>query len=147
MASKQLFRDTVKAMALGEGAKARELNEQIPEADGEAYAIFVAAMFAGAVGHRFADDQSQQAIKQFVDEMRHDYRHATPRFKPLVMEGVLRVLFGEEHLLDDISPEDQLRSQFMAIRKIVDQSEHMKQRLDEYLTDAEILAAHWQNEE
>ncbi|ADD44059.1 hypothetical protein [Stackebrandtia nassauensis] len=143
MPSNQLFRETVKAMALGDGAKARELNEQIPDADREAYAIYVAAMFAGAAGHQFEADQSPEAIKRFVNEMRHDFRKADPPFQPLAMEGLFRVLFGEEHLLDEISPADQMRLQFLAIRKIVDQSDHMKQRLDDYLTDAETLAEQW----
>ncbi|MGH8792945.1 MAG: hypothetical protein ACRDXX_09895 [Stackebrandtia sp.] len=104
------------------------------------------AFFAGAAGHRFEHDQSHDAIHRFVSEARYDYRSADPPVKALVMEGLFRVLFGEEHLLNEISPEDQLRHQFLAIRKIVDQSEHMKERLDDYLADAETLARQWASE-
>ncbi|HZE40533.1 MAG TPA: hypothetical protein VE172_17160 [Stackebrandtia sp.] len=146
MGRNQLFRGVVKAVALGDGPKVRELNQQIADADREAYAVYVAAMFAGAAGHRFEHDQSHAAITKFVNEMRDDFRRADPPFKPLVMEGLLRVLFGEDHLLDEIAPADQLRHQFLAIRKIVDQSESMQANLDQYLTDAETLAAQWLSE-
>ena len=147
MADNELFRQVVKAMALGDGDRAQVLNREISPDDRESFHTYVTAMFAGAAAHRFEHDQSREAIDQFVNEMRHDYRKADPAFKPLVMEGLLRALFGEEHLIDEISPEDQLRTQFLAIRKIVDQSDHMRERLDDYLTDAQALAEHWSNED
>lgn len=146
MASKQLIRETVKALALGEGAKAKELNHQIPDSEREDYVIFVAAMFAGVIGHVFEQDQSREAVRQFVTRMTYAYRKADPPFKPLAMEALIRVLLGEEHLLDEVTPEDQLDLEILAIRMIVDQTPEVRDRLDDYLTDAETLAAHWQSE-
>ncbi|HEU5128814.1 MAG TPA: hypothetical protein VFU12_12570 [Glycomyces sp.] len=104
------------------------------------------AMFCGAIEHRFTADQSHAAIKRFVDEMRYDYRNVQPPVQALVAEGLIRAVFGEDHLLDEISGQDQLRYQLLALRKIVDQSAEMRDRLEDYLTDAETLAAQWQSE-
>lgn len=115
--------------------------------DMNGYNVFVTAMFCGAVEHRFEDDQSRDEISRFVEEMRYDYQNLTPALKPLTVEGLIRAVFGEEHLLDEIDPLEQFRHQLLATRKIVDQSDHMQQRIDDYLTDAETLTNEWLNAE
>ncbi|WP_155829780.1 hypothetical protein [Glycomyces tenuis] len=146
MANYPLFREVMRAAVSGDAKRAGELDDQITDADRNAYNIYVTALFCGALEHRFATDQSQAAIKRFVDEMRYDYRNAQPPIQALVVEGLIRAVFGEDHLLDEISGEDQLRYQLLALRKIVDQSPEMKSRLDDYLSDAETLAAELQSE-
>lgn len=141
-----LFRDTVKAMATGDTVTAGELTRRITPDDRDDYTLFVTAFFAVAIGHRFAADRSRDAIDHFVSEMRRDYKRAEPPFTPLAMEGLIRGLFGEEHLLDEISPESRLRCQFMAIRKIVEQSPEMKSRIDDFLADAQLLSRAWNSE-
>lgn len=143
MADFALFRDVMRAAALGDAERANQLDNRIEDADRSSYDIFVTAMFCGAVAHRFENDQSREAISRFVDEMRYDYRNAQPPVKPMAMEGTIRAVFGEEHLLDEIDGAEQLRHQFLAIRKIVHQSESMKSNLDGYLSDAEKLAREW----
>lgn len=142
-----LYRKTLKAAALGHAETANKLNEQMSDKDMNEYNVFVTAMFCGAVEHRFEDDQSRDAISRFVEEMRYDYRNLAPALKPLTVEGLIRAVFGEEHLLDEIDPLEQFRHQLLAIRKIVDQSDHMQQRIDDYLTDAETLTNEWLNAE
>ena len=143
MTTTALFRDIVKAFALGDTEQARRLDAQLTAEDRDAFNIFVTAMFFGAVGHRFENDDSREAIKAFVDEMRSEYADAQPPLKPLVIEGLIRAAFGEEYFLDEISPDEQLMFQFPIIHKIVTQSPHMQERLDDYLTDAGRLAAEW----
>ncbi|MGH8792944.1 MAG: hypothetical protein ACRDXX_09890 [Stackebrandtia sp.] len=147
MTNNELFRQVVKAMATGDRDRAIDLNKQVLDSDRRAYFIFVSAVFAGAVEHRFKDDRSHEAVVRFVNEMRHDFRNAEPPIKPLAVEGLIRALFGEDHFLDDIDSEDQFLSQYAVIRKIVDQSDHMKERFDDYLADAETLARQWASEE
>lgn len=146
MAVNPLFRQIARAMALGDGDRAKGLIADIPDHEGHAYHTYMTAVFSCAVEHRFKDDNSQEAIRRFVEEMRHDYRTAEPPLKAFAMEGLLRAFFGEEHLMDEISADDQLRCELLAIRKIVHQSTHMKEHLDDYLTDAEGLAAEWTSE-
>lgn len=147
MANTNLFRETMKAAALGDSAAALRLDSQIPDVERESYNIYVTAMFCCAVEHRFSQDRSHAAITQFVNEMRYDFREANPPIKPLMIEGLVRAVFGEEHFLDEISAVEQLRAQLLAIRKIVDQSEQMQERLDDYLKDAETLTIQWAAED
>lgn len=147
MENRALFRDIVKAAALGDLEKAERLDDEIPDVQREQFTTYLTAMFCGAIEHRFKDDQSREAVVRFVEEMRYDYRDAEPAIRPFVIEGVIRGVLGEEHLLEEISPQDQLLYQIPVIRKIVAQSPQMQERIDEYLTDAETLAAEWASED
>jgi hypothetical protein len=146
MTGNPLFRETMRASALGNADKATELYQQIPKSEVEQYNMFIVAFFAGALGVRFKDDHSLPAIKRFAEEMRYDYREANPPVKQLVIEGLIRGMLGEEQMFDEISAEDQYRTQLLAIRKIVGQSPEMQANLDSYLKDAETLVAEWQSE-
>ncbi|MGH8791382.1 MAG: hypothetical protein ACRDXX_01880 [Stackebrandtia sp.] len=143
MTTDVVHRDIMKAAALGDSETANQLYGQLTVEGRESYNIFVIAMFAGAMGVRFKDDQSLEAIRRFAAEMQYDYRDAEPPVKQLTVELVIRAMMGEEHLFEEISGEEQLRIQLLSIRKVVDQSEQMKARLDDHLTDAEALAAQW----
>jgi hypothetical protein len=146
MASNPLIRELIRAIAVGDGARMKELNQELPDADREDYVIRVAAMFAGVVGHLFEHDQSPEAVRDLVNKMAYAYRNANPPFKPLAMEALIRGLLGEEHLLDEVSEADQLDLEMLAIRMIVDQTPEIHTQIDAYLTDAEALATHWQSE-
>ncbi|WP_156926227.1 hypothetical protein [Glycomyces arizonensis] len=141
-----VFRETMRAAALGNAEEASRLYDQIPKSDLSDYHMFVVAFFAGALGVRFSEDQSIEAIKRFADEMRYDYRDVDPPVKQLVVEGLIRGMMGEEQLFDEITPEEQYRTQLLAIRKIVGQSPEMREKLDDYLADAGTLVAQWQSE-
>jgi hypothetical protein len=138
-----LFRRLAKAFALGDTEQAKRLDAEIPDGEREAYNVYVTAFLFGAVGHRFEDDHSLDAIKKFAAEMSDEYRNAPVPVRVLAVEGLIRAVFGEDNLLDEISPEDQLRLPIPIIRKIVAQSPHMRERLDDYLTDAATLATQW----
>lgn len=140
MTNYMLFRQAIRAAVLGDSAEANRLHDQIPREDMNAYNAFIVAVFAGALEVRFKDDQSLDAIRRFADEMRYDYRSAEPPVQQLVVEGLIRGMLGEEHLFDGITAEEQMRTQLMAIRKIVGQSPEMRERIDDYLADAEALA-------
>lgn len=135
-----LFRRTMRAAVLGDSTEADRLHDQIPQEDFGAYNAFIVALFAGALEVRFKNDQSLDAIRRFADEMRYDYRKVEPPVQQLVIEGLIRGMLGEEHLFDGISAEEQMQTQLMAIRKIVGQSPEMRDRIDDYLADAETLA-------
>ncbi|MEU6860354.1 hypothetical protein AB0B28_15970 [Glycomyces sp. NPDC046736] len=138
-----LFRETMRAAALGKSDEANRLYDQIPEPEISHYNMFIVAFFAVCLEVRFKDDQSFTAIKQFATEMQYDYRNAEPPVKQLVIEGIIRAMMGEEDLIQEISPADQHRTQLLAIRKIVAQSPEMQIDLAPFLADAEGLAAQW----
>ncbi|GAA4900391.1 hypothetical protein LX16_0580 [Stackebrandtia albiflava] len=138
-----LFRATVKAVALGDAEEAIRLEDRIEPADREAYHLYVTAVFAALVQHHFAEDSSHAAILKFVGRLRKANTEATPPLRPLMLEGLIRVVFGEEHFLAEIPLAEQLRSQFLVINTLVVESDELSGQLDEVLTAAEDLAAHW----
>ncbi|GAA1662801.1 hypothetical protein GCM10009830_05120 [Glycomyces endophyticus] len=146
MASNPLIRELMRAIALGDGSKMKELNSRLPDADRDDYVIRVAAMFAGVVGHVFEHDQSPEAIRDFIAKISYAYRNAEPPFKPLAMEALIRALLGEDDLLDEVAAEDQLDIEILTIRMITDQYPKVRDNLEEYLNDAETLAVHWEAE-
>lgn len=139
MESKTLFRETIKAGALGDSQRAVELNSRIPEEERDDFNDHVSAVFCAAVENRLREDHSLPAIKEFVNEFRYDFREADPPVKVLVAEALIRVFYGEEHLIDEIDGAEQIRHQLMIIRKIVDQSQSIKNQLDEFLIEAQKL--------
>jgi len=143
MTDYQLFRQIVGAMAVGEGRKASDLIDQVPDEQEPDLHTYVTAFFSTAVIQRLGESPDQSALRAFVDEMRHDYRNAEPPLKPMALEALLRAFYGEEHLLNEVTPQEQLHCEFLAIRKIVHQSEDMSLRLETYLADAETLAKEW----
>jgi hypothetical protein len=102
------------------------------------------ALFAGALEVRLGESPERSDIDALVAEMRYDYRNASPPMNFLAVEALIRAIYGEEDLADNISAEDQYRVQISVIVKIVAQSEQMRARLDDYLADAETLATQWQ---
>ncbi|HIV59484.1 MAG TPA: hypothetical protein H9902_16170 [Candidatus Stackebrandtia faecavium] len=100
-----------------------------------------------ALLNRFEEDSSPEAIRKFANAMAANYANAQPPLKPFVIEGVIRAFAGEEHILDEISAEDQRDSQFPIIREIVAGSGELQARIDDVLTDAETLAREWEAEE
>ena len=146
MTDNQLFKGIVKAFALGDTETVDELNPKLRDDESEDYTIYVSAMFAGVLAEVLGEDPSPEVVRGFVSDMSHAYRNSPTPFKPLAMEALIRVLFGEEELLEEVDPQDQLRLQIMAIRMATHKSTKIQDRLDDYLSDAEILAAQWQGE-
>ena len=142
-----LFQRTMRAASQGRSQEANKLIDQIPDSDMGMYTLYVLAMFITCVDVRFEQDSSPEAIRAFGDEMRYDYRNAEPPVKQHVVEGLIRGMAGEEHLIDEISPGDQYLTQLMAIRKIVGESPKMQENLGKYLAEAVELAREWVNEQ
>ncbi|WP_147144681.1 hypothetical protein [Stackebrandtia albiflava] len=133
----------MKSAALGESARANQLYEELDESGRESYNIFVIATFATVMGVRFESDQSLEAVRTFSAEMAYDYRDAEPAVTATTVELVLRAMMGEEELFAEIPAEELQRIQLYSIRKVVDQTPQVRERLDEYLTEAEALAQTW----
>ncbi|GIG70480.1 hypothetical protein [Phytomonospora endophytica] len=140
---KATHREYVRAIAVGDSDKIRELDDLIPESEWEEFHTYVAAFFSLMLEQRFANDSSRDAISAFVNEMRSDYRNMEPPMKPLMVEAVIRASAGEEHLFSEVPPRDTVDAHFLVIGKIARQSDDVQTRLDHYLSEAEGLAAQW----
>lgn len=143
MVDYRLFRDIVTQLAHGHGDAGRDLLTRIPDDQVHAYHTFVTGAYSVLTATYFAQDSGPEALRRFVDGMRHDYRRADPPLKTLVVEGLLRAFYGEDHLIDEIDPMDQLRHQLMAIRKMVFEDEALAADLDGHLAQAESLTRQW----
>ncbi|MFC4335869.1 hypothetical protein [Salininema proteolyticum] len=137
------FKATMRALALAEPGAA-DLIRDIPEGAEEAWGIYASAMFTAIMERTFKDDQSRDAANRYIDQMRHACRNVEPPLKTLVLEGIVRVvLFDEDHLLDEISSEEQLRAQLLAIRNAVITDDFVSANLENYLADANTIADYW----
>ena len=96
---------------------------------------------------RFKDDAGSEAIRRFVEEMRHDFRNSQPPIKPLMIEAYIRAFAGEEHLLQEVPEDERADAQIPIIRKIVAQSPRLQDEIDQLMVDAGVLAAQWEETE
>ena len=136
-------RELVRSVALGDAAKAQRINDELSDEQRDELGIFGTAVVSVCLGHQFKDDSSHDAIRRFVARMQANYANTQPPLKPFAIEGVIRAFAGEEHLLDEISAQDQLASQFPIIREIVAETPELHGRIDDVLTDAETLVREW----
>lgn len=133
----------LKAQALRDTKTADRINAELTDAEREHYFLMTMALFASALEVRLGETPTREQIDAFVNEMRYDYRDATPKMNFLAVEALIRALYGEEELADDISAADQYRVQVSTIVKVVSQSAQMQAQLDDYLSNAETLATQW----
>lgn len=140
-------RQLVRSVALGDAGTAQRLNDELSAETREELGAFGTAVLSICLGHQFKDDSSHEAIRRFVDRMQANYANAQPPLKPFAIEGVIRAFAGEDHLLDEIPPRDQLASQFPIIHEIVAETPELRNHIDDVLTDAETLVREWSEPE
>lgn len=142
----QRHTELLKALALGEVTGADHASDNFDEAERERYYVLTLALFAGAVGHRLGGEPERSDVDAFVHELNLDYEDDDSQVNFLAVEAVVRAVFGEDHLIDDLSSRDQYLAQLPAIRKVVAQSDDLRDRLDDYLAEADSLASEWAGE-
>ena len=140
-------REQVKALATGDVARANELNQAMPGEERQAFNHYLSAVFAVLLDYRFKETPTRDAIAAFTAEMVEDYKDADVKIKPWTIEGVIRAASGEHYIIEELSGEDILGSQFLVIGKIVMQDPEVKADLDRYLDDAADLVAEWEQDE
>lgn len=147
MTDRQLPRELVKAVALGDEDRIQEFQNQLSGEQREFYAMLATAMFAAALEVRFGDDTSMESVKRYCEEFTHDYRDLVEPIKSLEVEGLIRGMMGEERFFEEIDQDTQMRIGILSIRKIVAQSPQMQSNLKDYLADAEQLVDFWIEED
>lgn len=133
----------MKAQALRDTKTAERINTELTDEEREHHFLMTMALFAGALEVRLGETPAREQINEFVNEMRYDYRDAELKMNFLAVEALIRALYGEEELADDISAADQYRVQVSTIVKVVAQSAQMQTQLDVYPSEAETLAVQW----
>jgi hypothetical protein len=147
MSADPRFHQIITAVALGGDDSARQVGENLSEAEHGQLYIFGTAVMSICLERRFQADASAEAIRSFVNEMRQNYANSKRQFNYLAIEGLIRGFAGDEHLLDEISPSEQLNAQFPIIRKIVAEDPALQQNIDALMTEADQLVDVWHAEE
>lgn len=139
MTDSSRYREAITAFIDGDGQRAKDLTQQVVEAESRQYSIFVSGVFLGFVEDYFEEDSSPEAIKAFMDELLYAFRNTDPQVKPLVVEGLIRGALGETHLLKDISAKDRYLGQLPVLRMIAHKSESIRSNLSQYFEEADDL--------
>lgn len=137
----------IKALALGDTETSQELGPQLLDGDAEYLHLFVTATSCIFVERHFKSDHSLEQIRAFAEETSQQFREATPPVNQLTVEVVVRAIWGEEHLLDDVRGRDQYITNVALIRKIGFDSDEVKASIDSILNEAKDLADEWAAEE
>ena len=122
MTSEVRFRDFCRAWLLGDNDAADDLQARLPDTEYQESDELVSAAFCVAVEHRFKTDPGPAAIRTFMDEVRVNFEDAQPPLKLLIAEALVRGALGEEHLIDEVDPNDFTPTQMPLTRKIVAES-------------------------
>lgn len=147
MQRNELFREHIKALAWGEGARSAELWQQIRSEDRTAHFAYTTAVFAGAVLQHFGETLGHEELQSFMNSIRHDFRKADPPLKFMNIEGAIRAIYGDDHFLDEMTAEEQMTAMTAVIRKIIDQTPLIKDNIEAFLDEADNLARQWQSTE
>lgn len=147
MTVKREHRELVEALATGEHAKARQLNEAISGEDRHGYNNYLGAVFAVLVDDHFKDNLSRDSIAKFVSRLRSEYQRAEHPINGLMIEGTIRAACGEEQLFNDIPGEQIYEAYVIVINKLATEGTVARADLDKFLNEAEELAAEWEREE
>lgn len=145
MQVKDIHRDLARALALGQGSDADRLNARMSTDDRRAEFVYVTALFMETVTRYFGEDLGAEDLQKFLAEMRHAYRKADPPLKFLQVEGVIRAMYSEESLLEEMSSEDQAIAMW-AVMRMIFHEERMAGELESLLLTAESTANQWISE-
>lgn len=133
-------RNWVRAFVTRDFDRADAIIDGLTDDESEDFHTFVTAFFSLMLQVRFGENTSREAIHEFVEELRYDYRNAEPAIKPLMVEAVIRAACGEEHLFEEIPMDELAGAQFMVIGKVSRESAEVNANLDSYIARAERLA-------
>lgn len=134
--------EAVKSLIVGDG-RANELARPLMLDQPENYSLYVTAVFVAFVDQEFKDDHSLAAIRTFAGRMEQDFAAAQPPVSAQKIEYLVRAVFDEEELADEVSAREQVVNQNAVIRKLGNESPVIRGSLNAFLDDAGKLANAW----
>ncbi|MFC4336770.1 hypothetical protein [Salininema proteolyticum] len=137
-------RGLLKAYALRDGEAAARLSEGFTPEDRREYHYLAMALFSIVAAARLGENPSPADLDGLVEELRYDYRDLGPdQINYLHVTGALQALYGKDYLLEDMTPDEQVKAFLPVVVKIAAQSTEVRERLDDSLDDAERLVEDW----
>lgn len=143
MNARTKYRAMLRAGLVGDFDTAERLGTELGDVPWNDSGLLVNALFVLAVQRKFVDDTDREVIREFVRETIDDYKAANPPFKPLMTEGLIRSVLGEEDLFQEIPKNEAIPVQTAIINKIVTDAQTPPEKVDELLDKAEKLADRW----
>ncbi|MFC4334846.1 hypothetical protein [Salininema proteolyticum] len=141
MDNSHLFKDAMRAIALGRPSE--DLVEKIPEEDMDEWETYTAAVFAGVIEQTLPEEPGLEAIRDFAEETRSRFEDPDMPFPSLVLEGLIRIMAGEDHLLEQIDPEIQIEVSLLTIHRVAIDDDQVNANLEDYLDKAIARAEEW----
>lgn len=132
--------DLIRAIARRDWDRADHLLDQLDKS-GWAGSQVISAAFALAVERRFRG-KTLQDIAQFVADTRARYQDGS-ELPALAMEGMIRAVLGEVHLIDGIAPDVAFSAQIAILGTLLHDEDFDEPGLDAFIKQVEDTAARY----
>lgn len=143
MATYHLYRRTVRAAVLGRHIDVKIFLREIPEEETDLFNNYLFAAFYGAVMLEFAYDRDDDAITKFAQAMVEAHPDLDPPLEERAVEHNVRGMLGEHHLFDGLEPIELYRTQLLGVRFIATRHPVMREKVADYVAEAERLFLLW----
>ncbi|GAB3841133.1 hypothetical protein GCM10029963_11460 [Micromonospora andamanensis] len=143
MVREQPYSDLIRAMARADWDTAEALCDEIRRSGQAGTPYVIGAAFALAVNRYFAPDATPTDVAAWVSTVRARYQDGdTP--PALETEGLIRAALGEPELVDSMPAETVLDAEIFVLVHILLDRNLTDAELDEFLAEAEEVAAEYQ---
>ena len=133
----------LRAGLIGDFDTAERLGSELGDVPWMDSGLFVNALFVLTVQRKFNDGTDRDVIRAFVRETLEDYKDAEPPFKPLLTEGLIRSVLGEDELYQELPKQEAIPVQTAIINKILTDADTSASEIDGLLDKAERLTDQW----
>jgi hypothetical protein len=113
-----------------------------PATTGTGYTALLSAAFCAAVERRFAVQDSEAAVIEFVGAVRSQSQGLGEKVEPAVAERLIRAVYTDERI-DDLSQETRLRTQSLLLAALIIDERLDDAGIDGFITEARKLADAW----
>ncbi|MEE6260814.1 hypothetical protein [Plantactinospora sonchi] len=131
----------IRAIAESDWDQADRLLERLDQIGWGTGSQVISAAFALAVDRRFRGKDLQD-IARFVADTRARYQDGS-ELPALAMEGIIRAVLGEAHLVDDIAPDVAFSAQIAILGTLLHDENMTEPQLDQFIERAERTAAEY----
>ncbi|GAA4910490.1 hypothetical protein LX16_2706 [Stackebrandtia albiflava] len=145
MSKRDKYRQMLRAGLVGDYDTAERYGAELGEVSWQDSGVLVNALFTLTVQDKFDDDADRDDIRAFVRQLLDDYSTADPPLKPLMAEGLIRSVLGEDELYREIDKVEAIPTQTAIAYKLVSDANLSTEQIDELLADASELADRWSN--
>ncbi|MFC6017045.1 hypothetical protein ACFP2T_12620 [Plantactinospora solaniradicis] len=138
MGTRRELSDLIRAMARSDWDTADRLLDQLGQSGWGGGSQVIGAAFALAVDRRFRG-KNLEDIARFVADTRARYQDGSD-LPALAMEGMIRAVLGEVHLVDDIAPDVAFSAQIAVLGTLLQDEDLTDEQLEQFIRTVEATA-------